>query len=74
MGHASAWAETSVKKRQGVHHDYPPVEGEPCAGCGRALAQGERVFKLTSGGEGEWTCETCLSKPDAEAARNGMGT
>lgn len=70
MGRASAWAETGVKAKGGT---YPPVDGEPCAGCGRSLIHGERVFKLTSGNDDEWTCETCLSKPDPEAARNGMG-
>lgn len=70
MGRASAWAETTVKAADA---GYPPVAGDSCAGCGRSLLRGERVFKLTSGGEDEWTCEPCLSKPDPEAARNGMG-
>lgn len=70
MGRASAWAETSVKPADG---GYPPVAGDRCAGCGRELLRGQRVYKLTSSADDEWTCESCLSKPDPEAARNGMG-
>lgn len=71
MGRSAAWAETSVKEKGA---SYPPADGDPCAGCSRPLIHGERVFKLTSAGDThEWTCETCLAKPDPEAAKNGMG-
>lgn len=67
----SAWAETSVKKADA---GYPPVEGEDCAGCGRVLRNGERVFRLTERRDDAWVCEACLSRPGAAAAAEGMGT
>lgn len=65
----SAWAETSVKRREdGGRNQYPPLEGEPCADCGRDLRHGERVFRLTERKDEAWVCESCLAQPEPMGA------